>query len=449
MTPRNTTSPGTIPATLKTLATPIDKLTPYRGNPRRGNLDVLCESLKTHGQYRPVVANKRTGEVLAGNHTLAAAKALGWAQLAVTWVDVDDEEAKRIVLVDNRSNDLAGYDDAELVALLASLPDLTGTGFDDEALKELLAGLDGAAPAALTDPDAAPFPPEQPVSEPGDVWLLGPHRLVVGDGTDPAVVEKACGGGRVADAYVTDPPYNVAYTGKTKDALTIEGDDMDGDTFRTFLTDLFAAAAAHTKDGGPVYVFHAETEGVNFRVAFALAGWSLRQVLVWVKNTMVLGRQDHHWQHEPILYGWKPGAPHAWYGGRALTTLLADDQPEWGKLRKSELVQLITRLHEDSTVLRFDKPARSADHPTMKPVALLASILDRSTRMGDLVLDTCAGSGSLLIAAHGTSRIAALVELDPRYADVICRRYQDHTGTTPILEATRKTHDFTKQAADA
>lgn len=218
---------------------------------------------------------------------------------------------------------------------------------------------------------------------------------------------------------------------------------MAGAAFGDFLRDLFAAALEHTKRGGPVYVFHADTEGVNFRQALTGAGWELKQVLVWVKDVMVLGRQDHHWQHEPILYGWRPGAAHAWYGGRTLTTLLDEQRPltSW---TKDELVEAMAGLYDESTALRHPRPKRSTEHPTMKPVALLERLLDRSTRLGDLVLDTCAGSGSLLIAAHGSSRRAALVELDPRYADVICRRYQEHTGTMPILEATGEAHDFTR-----
>ena len=162
---------------------------------------------------------------------------------------------------------------------------------------------------------------------------------------------------------------------------------------------------------------------------------------MWVKNSLVLGRQDHHWQHEPILYGWKPGAGHSWYGGRKLTTVI-DDQPDLDLLSRDEIQEILAGLLAESTVIRADKPARNAEHPTMKPVALIAQLLHRSTRIGDLVLDTCAGSGSLLIACHGLSRRAALTELDPRYADVICRRFQEHTGTLPRRDGME--HDFTR-----
>lgn len=445
-TPTTTPTPAPTPAPMTETATvPLDRLEHYPGNARRGHLDAIKDSLAHHGQYRPIVANQRNRQVLAGNHTLAAARALGWEELEVTWVDVDDDQAARIVLVDNRTNDLATYDDELLAALLEPLTGYAGTGWNAEDVAELLDSLAGE-PEQLTDPDEVPPTPDAPVSEEGDVWILGRHRLAVGDGTDPAVVAAALGGA-TADAYITDPPYNVNYTGGTADALQIDNDDMEDAAFRAFLTELFTAALEHTKRGGPIYVFHADTEGVNFRHAFVDAGWDLKQVLVWVKNSLVLGRQDHQWQHEPILYGWRPGAAHAWYGGRALTTIVADDQPAWGEMKKPELVALLRQLHEESTVLRFDKPSRNAEHPTMKPVALLASLLDRSTRPGDVALDTCAGSGSLVIAAHGTNRTAALVEMDERYADVICRRYQAHTGQVPVLEATGEAHDFTPRGA--
>ena len=313
-----------IPETLESLAVPVGELVPYSANPRRGDVLRIAESLSVNGQYRPIVVRQETREVLAGNHTLAAARSLGWERIAATFVSCDDDQAKRIVLVDNRSNDVAGYDNAELLELLQSLDgDLAGTGFDDGALADLerLVREAEVPPEGMTDPDYVPAVPYEPVSQTGDVWELGPHRLAVGDGTDPSVVAEATGGG-LADAYVSDPPYNVAYQGGTADALRIENDDMGSDEFRSFLGALFVAAYAHVRPGAPFYIFHADAEGIAFRQSLIDAGWLLKQVLVWVKNTLVLGRQDHHWQHEPILYGWKPGAGHSWYGGRKLTTVI-------------------------------------------------------------------------------------------------------------------------------
>ncbi len=429
-----------IPETLRKLAVRVDTLVPFRSNPRKGDVGRIAESLNVHGQYRPIVVRKGTNEVLAGNHTLLAARELGWTEIAATFVECDDDQAARIVLVDNRTNDLATYDDELLLQLLQSVEVLDGTGFTAAELDELLAAASGE-PAALTDPDDVPELPRRPFSKEGDVWLLGPHRLAVGDGTDPEVVAAACGG-RLADAYVTDPPYNVDYVGKTKDALTIDNDSMGDAAFYELLHGLFAAGLANTREGGPAYIFHADTERVAFETAYKDAGWSLRQNLIWVKDRFVLGRQDHHWQHEPILYGWKPGAAHSWYGGRTLTTLLDDQPASFAEMRKADLVELLEGLFAGTTVIRADRPARSGEHPTMKPVALLVGLLERSTRQGDLVLDTSAGSGSLVIAAHTSRRVAGVVEVDTTYADVICRRYQEHTGVTPVRARDGKPHDF-------
>lgn len=425
-------------------ATPIDNLHPHPHNARRRDTHArtaLQDSLTTNGQYRTVIARRLTDDtlqLLAGHGTVEAARTLGWTHIAADIHDhIDDTTAARIVAADNRTSDLAGYDDQALADLLATLDNLTGTGYQQADLDELLANLDAASDNVTchTDPDDAPAPREtEPTSQPGDIWLLGPHRLAVGSGTDPDTVAAALGG-RLADLLLTDPPYNVNYVGRTADALQIANDHMDDAVFEGFLGDLFAAAIEHTKPGGPAYVFHADSEGLAFRSAFANAGWDLKQVLIWAKDRFVLGRQDHHWQHEPILYGWRPGAPHAWYGGRTLTTLL-DSQPIWRELKKENLVEILTQLFDETTVIRADRPARNAVHPTMKPVHLLSDLIERSTRPGGTVLDSCAGSGSLLIACHHTNRRAALVEIDPTYADVICRRWEEHTGITPIRAGT-------------
>lgn len=443
MTDTSTPAPR-IPATLAHLAVDIDQLQPYSTNPRRGSIDTIAESLLEHGQYRPIVVRQQTGEVLAGNHTLAAARSLGWTQIAATYVDCDDETAAKIVLVDNRSNDVAGYDDALLAQLLSGLDDLAGTGYDERDLAELLAQIAGD-PAALTDADNVPVLPETPpASRPGDVWQLGPHRLVVGDACDPDVIATALAGAR-ADLVLTDPPYNVDYTGKTADALKIDNDAMGDQAFRDFLGSAYAAMRTNTGKGCPIYVFYATAEEINFRTALLEAGWLYKQTLIWVKQHFVMSRQDYHWQHEPILYGWNPGAAHRWFGGFTPTTLLDDQELAPEQMSKAQLLAIVRDAYEHTTALRADRPARSSDHPTAKPVALLARLMENSSRLGDLVLDPFGGSGSTLIAAHHASRRAALVELDPRYADVICRRYQEHTGTVPTRDGTP--HDFTLEAA--
>lgn len=409
-----------IHATLAGLTANIDDLEHYARNPRRGDLDTIVESLRRNGQYRPIVVNRRTSEVLAGNHTLAAAVKLGWQRIAVTYVDVDHDQAARIVAVDNRANDLAGYDDEQLIALLSDLPDLEGTGYSQEDLDELLAaGQATELPPALTDPDDVPHPPKAAVSASGDVWLLGPHRVLCGDSTDMAAVEAMLDGDR-ADCMWTDPPYGVDYVGKTKDALTIQNDGASG--LPELLAGAFATATAALKPGSPFYIAHpAGALSLTFAEAILAAGWSLRQQLVWVKNSFALGHNDYHYRHEPIWMGYTDGG--AGRRGRGGDAWHGDNSQD--------------------SVFEVDKPARNGDHPTMKPVELIVRMLGNSCPPRGLVYEPFGGSGSTLIAAHQTGRVARVVELDPRYVDVICRRYQQHTGTQPILQSTGKEHDFT------
>ena len=408
-----------IHATLSKLVVPIEGLVPYGKNPRRGDVDAIAESLTVNGQYKPIVVRAGSNEVLAGNHTLKAARQLGWDKIAVTFVDVDDDGAARIVLVDNRTNDVATYDEAALAELLSSLPDLTGTGFGAADLDEML----GIKPDALNDSDDTPEPPAEPVSVLGDVWVLGKHRVVCGDATDVTAYDALLEGS-LADMIWTDPPYNVAVTGGTHDPRdtknhgkgpSIQNDSMSDGDFRDFLSSSFASMWLHIREGGTIYVCHADSEGINFRCAFQDAGFFLHECLIWVKQNFVFGRSDYHWQHEPILYGWKLGKGHDFYGER-----------------------------NQSTTWEIDRPMRSSmDHPTQKPIALPSKALANNTKPGNLVLDPFGGSGSTLIACHDTGRVARLIELDPRYVDVICRRYQEHTGDKPVLESTGEPHDFT------
>lgn len=411
-----------IPETLAGLRVPIGDLLPYGRNPRRGNVEAIAESLQQNGQYRPVVANRRTSEVLAGNHTLAAARSLGWPELAVTWVDVGDEDAARIALIDNRASDLSEYDDEVLSELLASLPNLAGTGYTDDDLADLLSKVT-PLPPVLADPDAAPELPKEPRSAPGDVWLLGPHKVICGDATDVTVFTRLLGDERPQCVW-TDPPYGISYVGKTKEALTIHNDSIE--SLHDLLSSSLGAVLAFTDPGAAWYVAApAGPASLDFsQVLTDLEVW--RQTLVWVKSTMVLGHSDYHYKHEiiyttEILYtGYTPGylgrrgrGGEGWHGDNAQTS-----------------------------VLEFDKPSASREHPTMKPVALVVKCLENSSVRGDLVLDCFAGSGSTLIAAQVSGRIARVIELDPRYVDVICRRYQDVSGDKPILESTGEPHDF-------
>ncbi|MDQ3241212.1 MAG: ParB/RepB/Spo0J family partition protein, partial [Actinomycetota bacterium] len=272
---------------------PTDSLIPHPDNPRRGNVEAIKESLERNGQYRPIVANRPTREVLGGNHTLRAAVELGWAVIAATFVDVDPEQAKRILLVDNRTNDLAGYDTQALVDLLSELDDLSGTGYDHDALGELL---DELAPDPVAD-EPPPLPVE-PETRTGDLLHLGDHRLLCADARDPHAYARLLGDER-CEAMWTDPPFGVSYEGKTKAALRIEGDGAAG--LEGLLSESFAAADTALCAGARVYVAHpAGALSLVFGNCFVGQGWRLRQTLVWVKDAFVLGRSDYHYRHEPL-----------------------------------------------------------------------------------------------------------------------------------------------------
>lgn len=425
-----------IPASLDELRVPVESLRHYGKNPRHGDVELIAESLRINGQYRPVVVNSRTNEVLAGNHTLRAVKHLGWSEIAATFVDVDEDQAARIVLVDNRANDVATYDDTALAGLLDDLGagNLEGTGFSDGDLSALIASI-ADEPVALNDPDDVPdLPADDPVSQPGDIWELGPHRLLCGDSTDAGAVALMLAGD-VPDCVWTDPPYGVSYVGKTADALTIQNDGKVD--LPELLLGAFSTLAAVCRPGAPVYVAHADTERIAFETAMLSAGLLVRQNLIWVKNTMVLGRSDYHYKHEPILEGEvpsddedEPGHEPVLYGftGGA-SGRLGRGGARWEGDNKQ------------TTVFEVPKPPRNAEHPTMKPTELVVRMLRNSCAAGGIVLDLFGGSGSTLIAAHSLRMHARLVELDPRYVDVICRRYQQHTGITP-RRVGGEPHDF-------
>jgi len=367
-------------------------------------------------------------------------------EVPVLVLDLDEAEADKLLAV---LDPLAGMAEANKEALAALIGEIET---DSDALKAMLDDLCqkngiGQTPlAGARDPDDIPTPPEKPISEPGVVYRLGRHRVLCGDATRVADVQRLMGGQK-AHLLLTDPPYNVAYEGKTADALTIANDSMDAAAFRQFLTDAFAAANDALRPGAAFYIWHADTEGLSFRLACQEAGWPIRQCLIWAKQSPVFGRQDYHWQHEPCLYGWKPGGSHSWLGDRKQATILPGDKfagPEkqrrgWSFTTLADGGAAVTiggvafvihgdnlRIGEaDTTLLRFDRPSRNADHPTMKPVALFEYLIANSTQRGSLILDTFAGSGTTLVAADKTGRSARCMELDPRYVDVIRRRWAE------------------------
>ncbi len=388
----------------------IATLIPFAKNSRThsdAQVAQIAASIREFGFTNPVLIDEANG-IIAGHGRVMAARKLKLTEVpCIRLAHLSDAQKRAYVIADNKLALNAGWDEAMLKLELADLKaldfDLDLTGFNTDEIDALLAekGTEG-----LTDPDDMPEPPVEPVTRPGDVWVCGQHRVMCGSSLEMTAMERLCGEQRV-DMLLTDPPYNVAYTGKTKDALTIQNDSMGDDAFRTFLRDAFVTADAVLKPGAVFYVWHADSEGYNFRGACRDAGWQVRQCLIWQKNSMVMGRQDYHWQHEPCLYGWKDGAGHLWASDRKQTTLL-----------------------------KFDRPSRSEDHPTMKPVALFEYQLLNNTKGGDIVLDSFGGSGTTLIAAEKNGRIARIMELDPKYVDVIVKRWEDFTGQKAVLEST-------------
>ncbi len=388
----------------------IATLIPFAKNSRThsdAQVAQIAASIREFGFTNPVLIDEANG-IIAGHGRVMAARKLKLTEVpCIRLSHLSDAQKRAYVIADNKLALNAGWDEAMLKLELADLKaldfDLDLTGFDTDEIDALLAekGTEG-----LTDPDDTPEPPVEPVTRLGDVWVCGQHRVMCGSSLEMTAIERLCGDQRV-DMLLTDPPYNVAYTGKTKDALTIQNDSMGDEAFRTFLRDAFVTADAVLKPGAVFYVWHADSEGYNFRGACKDAGWKVRQCLIWQKSSMVMGRQDYHWQHEPCLYGWKDGAGHLWASDRKQTTLL-----------------------------KFDRPSRNEDHPTMKPVALFEYQLLNNTKGGDIVLDSFGGSGTTLIAAEKNGRIARIMELDPKYVDVIVKRWEDFTGQKAVLEST-------------
>ena len=385
----------------------VSKLIPYAKNSRThddAQIAQLAASIKEFGWTNPILVDGDKG-VIAGHGRLLAARKLGYDKVPVIELKHMTEAQKRAyVIADNKLALNAGWDTAMLSIEIKDLEDegfdLTLLGFDD---KELNALIEPEVIDGLTDEDAVPELPKEPKTKLGDIYILGNHRLMCGDSCSVTDMDKLVND-RQVDMWLTDPPYNVAYEGATKEKLTIQNDSMGNDEFRQFLRDAYVTADTVMKAGAVFYIWHADTESYNFRGAALDAGWKVRQCLIWKKSTLVMGRQDYHWKHEPCLYGWKDGAGHLWAADRKQTT-----------------------------ILEFDKPSRNGEHPTMKPVALFEYQMLNNTKGGDIILDSFGGSGTTMLAAEKNGRIAYLMELDPKYCDVIVKRWEDFTGKQAVL----------------
>ena len=385
------------------------------------NLKAIEHSLQSFGQRKPIVVTQ-ANLIVAGNGTVEAAKRIGWTAIEAVRIPEDwtPEQIKAFALADNKTAELASWDKAILNEQLAELDkagwELTEMGFEWHPQDQL---------ENIVEVDLPENTKKR--TKLGQVWKLGNHKLAIGDSTQASTYEQLLGGGEQVDLVITDPPYNVDYHGGTDKEMTISNDNMSDADFGQFLRKSYDRMIEVTKDGAPIYVFHADSSGHIFRNQFVESGWLLKQVLIWVKNSFVMGRQDYHWQHEPILYGWKPGAGHKWYGDRNKATVI-DDQQDISQMNKNDLLELLRVESDFSTVLRENKPKKNGIHPTMKPIILIAKLMSNSSLNGDIVLDPFAGSGSTMIAAEQLGRSARLIELDPEYADAILARWEYQTN---------------------
>lgn len=372
------------------------------------NIESIMASLRRFGQQKPIVID-RNKVVRAGNGTLEAARRLSWETIDCVESQLSGSEATAYAIADNRSAELAEWDSEILTGTLDGLAQedkelFEATGFNESELDKMLAQLDREI---NIDEDDVPDVPDAPRTNKGDLWALGQHRLYCGDCT-LAENYTTLMDGEKADMILTDPPYNVDYTGGS--GKKIANDSMEDAKFLEFLTASFVPAFKHLHPGGSFYIWHADSEGLNFRLAVRNAKQKVRQCLIWKKNSLVLGRQDYQWQHEPCLYGWgeeheialygwRDGGSHGWYADRKQTT-----------------------------VLNFDRPKQSEEHPTMKPVKLFAYLIGNSCAPRGLVLDPFLGSGTSIIAAEELGRRCFGFELDPGYCDVIVERWQKLTN---------------------
>jgi len=407
----------------------VDAVRPHPRNVNEGNIDAIAASMRANGFYGALRVQRSSGHICAGNHSWRAAKEIGLKQVPVIYLDITDDQALRIMLADNQTAREAHNREQELADLLGEIQltsdGLLGTGFDDGALDDLLKRLGDSALAGAEAAGGDPVEEEEEPQvdraeellakwkvQPGQIWQIGKHRLMCGDSTDAAAVARLTQGEK-ADMVFTDPPFNVAVVGGTHDPRDaknfgvgpkIQNDSMPDADFRKFLIVVFVAMREVLKDGAAVYVAHSDKQSINFQSAFLESGLLLKQCLIWAKQHFVFGRSDYHYQHEAILYGWKPGAAHNFYGE-----------------------------HNQGTVWNIDRPMRSdKEHPTQKPVALVVKAILNSSKSGELLFEPFGGSGTTMVACEQTKRICRSMELEPKYCAVILER-MEKLGLTPEL----------------
>jgi len=392
----------------------VSDLIPYINNSRTHSeeqINQIISSIKEFGFTNPILLEEENG-IIAGHGRLMAVKKMGWTEVpCVTIKGLTKTQIKALNIADNQIALNAGWDLDKLKLEIKGLDEdsfnLDILGFNKNQIDDFLF----EETVGLTDEEEVPEAPKEPKTKLGDIWKLGKHKLICGDSTILDNYEKLFKENK-ADLLMTDPPYNVDYEGKTKEKLTIKNDSKTDDDFLQFLIDAFNNCAINLKLGCSFYIFHSDWYGLEFRQSIKNSDLELKQNLIWAKNSMVMGRQDYQWQHEPCLYGWKKGASHSWYSDRKQTT-----------------------------IIKYDRPTKSKLHPTMKPVGLIEYLIKNSSKQEDIILDPFLGSGSTLIACEKQSRICYGIELDPIYVDVIIERWQNFTGKETIHEQTGKRYN--------
>ena len=417
----------------------LEDLTPYEKNPRNNKESVkyVAESIKEFGFKVPIIID-RNNVIVAGHTRYKAAKKLKMTEVpCIIADDLTPDQVKAFRLADNKVGEFSEWD---MDLLMEELQDID-MAMDVFGFEEFGVG-DGDNTEAQED-FFEMEPPKQPKAKLGDLYLLGNHRLLCGDCTSQEDVEKLTDGEEM-DLCITDPPYNVNY-GEKVDHLNeynegnstdghILNDNMDDHGFHQFLYDFYTQMMAALKPGGAFYIWHAESEGVNFRTALQEAGGQIRQCLIWNKNSLVLSRQDYHWKHEPCLYGWKEGAGHYYIDDRSQTTVF-EDQIDVDKLTKDQMKEILKDILEDrisTTVMNEAKPTVNDIHPTMKPIKIIARLVKNSSRKGEKVVDFFGGSGSTLMACEQLGRQCYTMELDPKYVDCIIERWETFTGEKAV-----------------
>ena len=403
----------------------------------RAQIEDIKNSIRAFGMNDPIAVWKNN-IIIEGHGRLKACQELDLQYVPIIRLDhLSDQQRKAYCLAHNRLTMNTGFDLDLLQAELDSIIDfdMLNFGFDEDDKKQ-------EEEPEVEEDEFEPQPLENPICKVGQVYKLGRHRLIVGDSTEQETLDKLLDGEEI-DLWVTDPPYNVALgmggsvdearkRHRRTDGLVIMNDKMEDSKFLEFLTAAFTAAKNVMKPGAAFYIWHADNEGYNFRLALKQAGLQLRQTLIWNKNTITLGRQDYQWKHEPCLYGWKDGAAHYFVDDRKLSTVIEDARSlDFKNMKKPELVDLLEEIYADkssTTIINENKPAASEYHPTMKPLKLIARQVKNSSKPGDKVLDSFGGSGSTLMVCEQLNRTCYTCELDPKYADVIIERWEQYTG---------------------